>query len=69
MTKYSVQLPVTGYIIKEVEAANEAAAIEAALELPATADEIEEWQTHKQVTQGNVCYAVLNDANAEEIGD
>lgn len=67
MPRYSVQLPITGYIIKEVEAADEKAAIQAALELPASNEDLEEWETHEYVTKGNVCYASCNEANAELI--
>lgn len=68
MKRYSVQLPISGYVIKEVEADNATDAIKKALrESNFDRSEIEEWEVHERITRGNVCYALCNDANAEEI--
>lgn len=69
MKRYSVSIPITGYVIVEIDAESEEAAIEAALDTEITSDLIEEWETHRQVTRGNVCSAILNSAEAEEIGE
>jgi hypothetical protein len=58
MPRYSVQLPVTGYVIKEVEADSEESAIEAAMAEGSELSDIEEWNTHKRVAYGNVCSAI-----------
>lgn len=70
MPRYSVQLPVTGYIMVDVEAENEAAAIDAALDVEGlTNDMIEEWEIHRQTNRGNVAYGSCTEANAELIED
>ena len=75
MKTYSVQIPVTGSIIVTVEAENAKAAEDAAWELadfqvvPERPDVCEagEFETHRHVTRGNVCSAVCNDINVEEV--
>lgn len=69
MPRYSVSLPITGYLIKEVEADSEQAAIEAALSEPASNDDIEEWETTDAVVTGNVFHGKLNRASAHLIED
>lgn len=64
MPKYAVTLPVTGVAyVEDVEAENEADAINKAMDI-CGADHLETWQTHKQITLGNVCYAEVNSASA-----
>ena len=67
MPLYSVQIPISGYIYKQVEADSEEAAIKAAMQLEAVGDDIEEWETHEHITNGNVCNAVLHSATADLI--
>lgn len=67
MKKWEVSLPISGYVCVEVEAEDEESAIEAAFEAHITKDMIEEWETHRQIVRGNVCSAVLNEADAQEI--
>ncbi len=68
MPRYGVRLPVSGYVYVEVEADDEEAAIEAAfMSDDVVRDNIEEWETHQQIVRGNVCSAVLNEADAELI--
>jgi hypothetical protein len=69
MPKYSVQVPITGYVIVEVEADSEDAAIDVALYRGAELADIDEWTTHRQVVYGNVCAALCNKANAELIDE
>ena len=65
---YYVQLPVVGIIGFEIEAESEEDAIEKALNSDQiTSDNFEEWDVVESVCKGNVCYAPLFDAEAEEI--
>lgn len=66
--EYWVEIPITGYVIVEVEAESEQEAIEKAFADPdITTDDIEEWNTHEHITQGNVCYALKHSVSAEEV--
>lgn len=68
MKKYLVNLPITGYISIEVEAKNEEMAIDKAFESEeCNLDNLIEWEACESVCEGNVCYAILTDAEAEEI--
>lgn len=70
MKRFLVTLPITGYILVEVEADNERAAIDAALisdEL--RTDRIEEWEAHEHIVQGNVFYGRKNRVEVEDISD
>lgn len=70
MPKYSVQIPITGYVIVEVEAADEKEAIQKAFESDELSKtDIEEWETHEHVCEGNVFHGSVNDASAELIKD
>ena len=66
MKSYLVRLPVSGVLEIEVEAQNEDEAIAKALESDATNDHITEWNTHRQIVQGNVFHGILNEAEAIE---
>ena len=66
-TNFSVQLPITGYVVVEVEAADERAAIKAALASDVKQSDIEEWETHECTNRGNVAYGSCTEANAELI--
>lgn len=76
MPMYSVQIPITGSILVTVEADTPEDAEEKAWSLAdfkVTADnpmaEMGDFETHKHVARGNVCSAVCNDINVEEVGD
>ena len=70
MKTWNVAVPITGIAYVDVQADDEEAAIEAALNSNSlTIDAIETWEAHEHVTQGNFCYAMLNDAEAELIDD
>lgn len=68
MKRFIVSVPFTGYVNVEVEAADKDGAIKAALTSPKLnfrdADEI---RYHKHVVKGDVCSAVLEKADAEEV--
>lgn len=65
--KFSVTIPITGVIYAEVEAEDEEAAIERAFEGEYSAHEIESWQMHRQIVQGNVFHGEQNSVDVEEI--
>lgn len=72
---YSVQIPVTGSVIVTVEAESEEKAVAAAWDQAGfklvfddpNVCEAGDFELHKQVTRGNVCYAMCNDVNVEEV--
>lgn len=61
---YSVTLPITGYLVTEVEAESEDEAIKVALESDLEADMIESWEACKAVVTGNVFHGQMNEAEA-----
>lgn len=66
MKTWSVAVPITGIIYVTVEAKNEKAAIEAALQSEdLTLDNCESWNAHEQIVRGNVFSGELNIAEAE----
>lgn len=73
--KYLVEIPITGKVIVEVVANSEKEAIEKAmnefdLELNPSSElgyEIEEWQYHYKVNEGNVSHAVLHEVECSLI--
>ncbi|ALM62171.1 hypothetical protein AXI64_gp179 [Vibrio phage qdvp001] len=68
MKSYEVLVPITGYIVVEVEAENEKEAIDKAFESDdLTIDNINEWDTHENIVQGNVFYGVKNEVEVEEV--
>lgn len=66
---WSVELPISGKLILEVEANTKAEAIDKALEGDYSENDIEEWSAEKYLVRGNVFYGVLSEANAELIDD
>ena len=68
MKNYEVMIPVTGYIYVDVEAENEDEAVDMAMQSDdISLDNIAEWEVHRHVIQGNVCYALLNSVEVEEV--
>lgn len=60
--KFTVGVPITGYIVLEVEADTEEEAFEKAWESDKlTLDNVEEWEAHDQVNRGNVSYALMDE--------
>lgn len=67
MPSYTVQIPVTGSIVvADVEADSEKEAIELAMDREFSNTDIEEFETHEKVMDGQICNAVLYEAIAEE---
>lgn len=58
---FTVQVPITGYTNTVVKAVDREDAIVKACS-QAIFEEIEEWNVHKTVAVGNVCYALLDEA-------
>lgn len=67
MKTFSVRLPISGYISAEVEAENEAEAIQQALVKSYQLDDIVDLEVHEKLVEGNVFYGRLARADAEEI--
>lgn len=60
--KFTVGIPITGYISIEVEAESEEEAFEKAWESDKlTLENVEEWEAHEKVSRGNISYAVMAD--------
>ena len=78
MKRYGVTVPLTGAIYMEVEAATPEAAISEALCVAFTAEfssddhpelEVSEVDVMERIVQGNVCYAPVWEAEAEELDE
>jgi hypothetical protein len=68
MKRYSVDVPISGYINIEVEADTEEDAIRTALESDdLKIDNVVEWEAHEKICEGNVCNAIFWEAEATEI--
>jgi hypothetical protein len=67
MATYAISMPITGFIYKEVEADSEEQAKEKFHQLELKTDDIEDWEIHNHVTQGNMFYGMLNDVDIEEV--
>lgn len=67
MKKYNVRIPVTGVVDVEVDAENEEEAIEAALQKEISNKDLTEWETCREVVQGNVFCGHTNSIEATEI--
>lgn len=59
MNSYVVRVPITACAEVFVEAESKEEAIQKAFE-EVTLDDIEEWDAHREVCEGNVCRAVLS---------
>jgi hypothetical protein len=67
MPRWSVQIPVSGYVEVEVEASSKDEAIDVGMQQEVGSEDIVEWETLRHVTQGNVFYGVLAEADAQEV--
>lgn len=66
MKTYEVMVPMAGHLLVYVQADNEEAAIQQAIE-SGTLDDLEDWEPLKQFHTGNVCYCPRPwEANAQE---
>lgn len=69
MKKYSVEMPIAGYVVIEVEAGNKNDAINKVLEKGFEDDEIMELEMFPKLVEGNICHAYCIEADVEEIKD
>lgn len=68
MKTYTVAVPMTGVIYVNVEADTDAEAIEKALQSEdLKLDNVEEWEYHKKVVQGNVFHGVQREIEVLEV--
>jgi hypothetical protein len=65
MKRWAVSLPVSGYVSVTVNAETEDAAITAALNEDFRSEDIIDWEVHRYLVKGNVCYASPTEAWAE----
>lgn len=70
MPHWSVSIPISGILYKEVEAPDKKSAIQTALEQPYNEknDEVQ-WESMERITYGNVFAGMLNEASAKKISD
>ena len=69
MAKWGVTLPVSGSVYCEVEAETEEAAITEALCNGDWDSDSLQWEVHRNIVKGNVCYAMQREADAERLPD
>lgn len=65
---YDVTLPIAGIAFLQVEADSEDEAIDVALGKLELKD-IEEWDGHRYLVRGSVCYVSVTQAEAVEVAD
>ena len=66
MPEYEVLVPIAGYALVTVEAEDEKAAIDAAMQKELTIDDIETWEAYEYICEGNVCLVDENSAYVVE---
>ena len=70
MATYTVAVPMTGVIYVQVQAESEEEALGKALDSEQlTLENLEEWEAHKQITRGNVLYAIQNEIEVVEVSE
>lgn len=67
MPKYNVILPINGCVNLEIEADSEEQAIQKGLQEDINTDDIDEFNTYKNLLSGNVFEGDYSEAQAEEI--
>jgi len=67
MARYEVTLPVHGYIVVEVEADNEKAAIKTAACFDWNVEDVQELNAYTRIVEGNVVYVTPYHAEVEEL--
>lgn len=65
MKNYTVSVPISGYICIDVEANSEQEAITKAFE-EATLEDLEEWEMHECIVEGNVFHGLMNEIDIFE---
>lgn len=67
MKTYWVELPITGIVGLEIKAETKEEAIKKAFASDYTIEDIQEWEDHDHICEGNVFYGMLNSPRAQEI--
>lgn len=65
MKAYTITMPVTGIMVKTVEAETVEEAIEKFCD-EITVNDLEQWEVHEEIVKGNVFYGVQNTMEIEE---
>lgn len=66
MKDYDVAIPITGTLWVTVEAESKSDAVDKALySAELDLDNLEEWEAHRQISEGNILYAKHNRAYAQ----
>lgn len=69
MATYSVTLPITGYVVVEVEADSEKEAIAASMNSDFADDDIVEWEPRECIVEGNIFFGMCNRPKAKLIAN
>lgn len=67
MKNYEVSLPIAGYVLVQVEAADRTEALNKALASKIKLTDIEEWETYRIIAEGNVFHGIQNEYDVYEI--
>lgn len=66
MKTFVVYIPITAIATVELEAENAEQAFKLARD-KASLEDVETWETHKKIVEGNVFHGVINEYEVEEI--
>ena len=70
MKEYSLSIPVSGYITTLVEAESEEEAItKASADTEISLDDVEEWEMHRKIVEGNFFHGLRNEISVDCVGD
>ena len=67
MKAYEVYVPINGYVVMQIAAESQEAAIKEALEQEVNMADIMEFDMYGHIMDGNMCQAQYTDAFAEEL--
>ena len=65
--KYSIKMPIAGYVYKEIEADSEADALKKLYEEGYELTDIEECDMFEKLVEGNICYTYHTEVVIEEM--
>lgn len=65
--KYSVSMPITGFVHKEIEAESKEEALDKFYQMDTLGNDIEEWNYCEEIVTGNVFNGHLNRVDIEEV--
>ena len=68
MKTYGITMPVTGFIYREVKAESPNQALELFYSgVDLTKNDIEEWDIHEKIVEGNIFHGTINEMTVEEV--